>query len=291
MRAIIEQNWLLYVMAAAGMLGILSQMILNRCYRLLIREASDTQVEKKEFMKKLKMRFGTNRKRSGGNMNMNIFLQRSLMDYRYHRFSLHQWKRIGVGMFLISLCVGAAGIIYSMQTGISQVHIRPIYELAAVITVATAAMSLWLDTGYKKSYLLTILEDYFCHSGASVEYTPVNFDDAAMEESAGTKEMYVEAPGVAAVTEKIRKKAPSIVGIRRKNAMPAETKAQREKRELQENLSRFHAGVRETAAAEPETVRELTREQKREQSKELLRQMDVKEQERIIRDVLAEFLA
>lgn len=266
MKTIIEQNLLLYAMAAVGMLGILSQIILNRCYRLLIREASDTQVEKKEFMKKLRLKFQTDRKRSGSNINMPVFLQRNLMDYHYHRLSLHQWKRLGAGLFLISLALGAAGVVYSMRTGISQIHIQHLYEMAAAVTGVTAVAALWLDERYKKSYLMTVLEDYFCHSGTSMDYQEVN-----LEAAAGNAE------------EKPHRKAPSIVGIRRKaNAEPIETKAQKEKRELQENLARINAGARESAA-------EL--EQSRERNREILRQMDPREQERIIRDVLAEFLA
>lgn len=283
MRTIIEQNWLLYIMAAAGMLGILSQMFLNRCYKLLIREASDTQVEKKEFMKKLKMKFRTDRKRSGDHMNMNVFLQRNLMDYRYHRLNLHQWTRLGVGLFLISLCIGVAGVTYGMQLKLAQIHIRHICEMAAAITVATMAMSLWLDMGYKKTYLMTILEDYFCHSGMSMNYTSVNLEEENLVETER-----VEEKNVSVVTDlmqtpaKARRKAPAIVGIRKKNGQGQETKAQREKRELQENLTRIGAGVRETAADLEKT---------KERNREILRQMDVQEQERIIRDVLAEFLA
>lgn len=285
MRTIIEQNWLLYVMAAAGMLGILSQMILNRCYRLLVREASDPQLEKKEFMKKIKMRFRTDRKRSGSNMNMNIFLQRNLMDYRYHRFSLHQWKRMGIGLFLVSLCLGAVGAVYGAQTGIAQIHIRRIFEMAAAVTFVTAAMSLWLDTGYKKAYLMTVLEDYFCHSGAAADYTPVNFEEVENKDNAEGQD--VSGMNSDSVTAKIRKKAPSIVGIRRKNStVVSETKAQREKRELQENLTRINAGKRESAAAD-----NSDQEREKARNKELLRQLDTKEQEKIIREVLAEFLA
>lgn len=114
-----------------------------------------------------------------------------------------------------------------------------------------------------------------------MEYTSVNFEEMEAEENS-----QVGTPTVTAVTEKIRRKAPSIVGIRKKNTAPMETKAQREKRELQENLTRVNAGARESAA---ET--EPMREQMRERNRELLRQLDTKEQERIIRDVLAEFLA
>lgn len=288
MRTIIEQNLLLYAMAAVGMLGILSQIFLNRCYKLLIREASDTQMEKKEFMKKLRFRFRTDRKRSGDKMNMGVFLQRNLMDYRYHKLSLHQWKRLSVGLFLVSLCLGAAGVVFSMRTGIAKVHIQHLYEMAALVTGTTLAAALWLDARYKKSYLMTVLEDYFCHFGVALDYTDVDFEAAVSEEQsecAAKNETVSGKPSVtvaANTAEKPRKKAPAIVGIRRKNAVPAETKAQREKRELQENLARINAGERESAA-------EL--EQTRERNREILRQMDSQEQERIIRDVLAEFLA
>lgn len=261
MRTIIEQNMLLYAMAATGMLGILSQILLNRCYRLLIREASDIQAEKKEFMKKLKQKYRTDRKRSGENMNVQVFLQRNLMDYRYKRLSLHQWRRTGAGLFLLSLAAGAAGILYCNRAGIAQIHIQNIVRMAAGVTAATAAVSLWLDIRYKASYLQTQLEDYFYHSGAGTEYREVEL----------------------AEPEKEKRKTPSIIGIhRKKEAEPAETRAQKEKRELQENLARMNVGARESAADTERT---------KERNREILRQMDSSEQERIIRDVLAEFLA
>lgn len=261
MRTIIEQNVLLYVMAATGILGVLSQIILNRCYRMLIREASDTQTGKKEFMKKLKQKYRTDRKRSGENMNIRVFLQRSLMDYRYKKLSLHQWRRAGAGLFLVSLAVGAAGILYCSRAGLAQIHIQKILQAAAGVTVFTAAAALWLDERYKASYLQTQLEDYFCHSGEGMEYREVEFEEPVKEKA----------------------KTPSIIGIRRKaDPGTGETRAQKEKRELQENLSRMNSGMKETAADVERT---------KERNREILRQMDPTEQERIIRDVLAEFLA
>ncbi len=261
MRTIIEQNVLLYVMAAAGMLGIISQILLNRCYRLLIREASDVQGEKKEFMKKLKQRYRTDRKRSKENMNIQVFLKRSLMDYRYRRLSLRQWRRLGSGLFLVSLAAGAAGIFYCGRAQLETVHIQNILQTAAGVTVVTAAVSLWLDVRYKASYLQTQLADYFYHSGEALEYREVELGEE----------------------EKEKRKTPSIIGIRRKaDAGITETRAQKEKRELQENLARMNSGAKESAADIERT---------KERNREILRQMDSAEQERIIRDVLAEFLA
>ena len=61
-----------------------------------------------------------------------------------------------------------------------------------------------------------------------------------------------------------------------------ETKAQQEKRELKEHLARARAGIAQTAAAD---------EKEKDSRAELLRSMDPKEQERILKEVLREFLS
>ena len=59
-------------------------------------------------------------------------------------------------------------------------------------------------------------------------------------------------------------------------------KAQQEKRELKEHLARARAGIAQTAAAD---------EKEKDSRAELLRSMDPKEQERILKEVLREFLS
>lgn len=70
----------------------------------------------------------------------------------------------------------------------------------------------------------------------------------------------------------------------KKRSKIIETKAQRDKRELKANLAKIKEGIAETAAAERQ------KERSREQNTEILRQMDPAEQERVIREVLKEFL-
>ena len=107
---IIESNVLLYVMAAMGALSVLGQLMLNGCYRKLMREIANTQAEKGEFMKKLRYRYQNDRKRSGGNVNIPVFVKQTLMNYRYRKLTFHQWKRGIAGLFAGSLLIGAAGI-------------------------------------------------------------------------------------------------------------------------------------------------------------------------------------
>ena len=76
----------------------------------------------------------------------------------------------------------------------------------------------------------------------------------------------------------------STIHIGRRLKRPAcaeETKAQRDKRELKENLGKNKIALQETAAAQEPPEKERNRN--------LLRQMDTKEKEQILREVLAEF--
>lgn len=259
-RTIIETNALLYVMTAVGALGILCQFLLSGRYRMLIREASDTQMEKKDFMKQLRYKFRMNRKRSNEHTDIHIFVKRSLMDYKFWRLHLHQWKRLAAGCFLASMMAAAAGLIYCFRAEGMPVYIENILWTTGGVALTTGLAWMWNDYPYKEMYLRTELEDYLCCFAASGEAQEA-------EEAAPVKE---------------RMRAPSIIGIRKKAALPLETKAQKDKRELKNNLAKLKEGSREIAAGN---------EQQRERNREVLRQMDAQEQERIIRDVLAEFLA
>lgn len=74
----------------------------------------------------------------------------------------------------------------------------------------------------------------------------------------------------------------NVTVMSRRAKKQAESKAQRDKRELKENLSRIKEGVSESAAE---------REREKQRNTEILKQMEPAEQERIIREVLKEFLS
>ena len=70
--------------------------------------------------------------------------------------------------------------------------------------------------------------------------------------------------------------------MKKRQVRPLESKAQKDKRELKQNLARIKEGLDETAA---------DREHSKERNTEILKQMDPAEQERVIREVLKEFLS
>ncbi|MGI6017815.1 MAG: hypothetical protein ACOX8M_03295 [Marvinbryantia sp.] len=265
---IVQTNALIYAAAAAGLLGMICQLILSRRYGQLIREVSNVSVEKKDFMKQLQFRFRTNRKRSADTMNISVFVKRVLMDYRFFHLRFQQWKRLAAGLVLVGIAILASGIAYGyrFELPVQQMQ-NMVWTMFGVATV-NLLVYLWNDTSYKANYLQIRLEDYLCHSGIAADHKEIEIEEAA----AASTETEIEK----------KNKVPAIIGLHRKKEQYPETRAQREKRELKTNLAKIKEGMKETA---------VVSQQEKERNREILRQMDSKEQERIIRDVLAEFLA
>lgn len=264
---IVQTNALIYAAATVGLLGMICQMLLSRRYGVLIREVSNAGTEKKDFMKQVQFRFRTNRKRSAETINISVFVKRMLMDYKFFHLHFQQWKRLAVSLTGAGVLALGAGILYGYRAELPNAQVQNMIWTLAGIAGTGLLVYFLSNTSYKAEYLQVKLEDYLCHSGVAVEYQEVEVEEAAVAQETGAEKNI---------------KAPAIIGLHRKKEPLTETKAQREKRELKTNLAKMKEGMRETAAVS---------QQERERNREILRQMDSREQERIIRDVLAEFLA
>lgn len=259
-QAIIESNVFLYAAAAVGMLGVLCQIMISRNYGQLIKETANRRGEKRDFLRQLRFQYQTNRKRSNDNTNISVFVRRSLMDFKYMHLRIHQWRRLAGGLYLAAVGAAAAAAYYAARIHLAAAYTDRLVWMAAGVTAVTAVVWLWTDIPYKASYLQTALEDFLYHTGLSAEYDEVEIAEEAAEPA----------------------KMPAVIGLHKKKAQreakaQRETKAQRDKRELKASLAK------ETAAE--------NWDDRRERGREILKQMDTEEKERIIRDVLAEFLA
>ena len=257
----LQTNALLYLMTATGLLGILCQIIANRCYRQLILESADNQPEKGEFMKRMRYRFQIDSRCCGGNVNIPVFVQKMLMEYRYRKLTLHQWRRLAAGWYLGCAAIAALGSWY-YQTQHNQQNLMMLLRAAGMITVLTILAVLWCDSRYKENRIMVQMQDYLSHSGIAADLGDVTLED--------WKEADVRETGVSE--------------SRRRKEERGTSKAEKEKRQLQESFSRMRTGEKETAAGSE-------KDWNRERNREILKQMDAREQERIIREVLSEFLA
>ena len=282
LRFVLEQNILFYAMTVVCILGVLSQNFLGRAYGKLTKDASRGGQAQGKLMKQIRQRLGSGQ-------NPALLVESSLTEYRIWGQSFHSWQRMGFLSWVLVLAIGGFGWYFSgAQRMGTQMQQRYLWYMAAA-GVLTALAYLLADTGYRRKRLATGILDYAESMAAADQVwkreTKTGMTAAAVETAAGEEEELGRACGAmtraesAVQAESARGSVVQAVPRERRLKLK-ESRAQREKRELKENMSRIKEGLSESAAS-----------QEKEHNAEILKQMDPKEQERVIREVLKEFLS
>ena len=270
---IMDRNVLLYVLAAACAVGVVSQLILKQVYAGLIRDTRNTGAAAGRFLVQLRQRFQYCTHLNDKVGDVSSLIRRNLMEYRFWGLNLHQWKKTGLICLAISILCAFLGTIPLWHDGGELIRGNTYFWMGVLAAVLTAAAYGLSDTTYQREVLEVSLADYLQNSGAAKDYSESSME-STYEENAQT------AAPIVSVAEGRRAKRRA----RAETAAAAaaqETRAQREKRELKENLARMKTGMQEAAAEH---------DRERDGRAELLRQMDPKDQERILKEVLKEFL-
>lgn len=268
---IMDQNVLLYVCGVACVLGVVSQFLLKHLYERLISETQMMGEPKGKFLRQLRQRFKNCMHLNEKVNDITAFTERSLMDYRFLRMSLHRWYRMGAQALVVSLLCCAAGA-WLMYTDGTQITLHSVYSQAGIWSALLIGLAYgWNDNRYYRRALRIRLADYLQNSGAVREYGEVDFSEQA-------------AKGTLEAAASMERETAAQAGRKRLRMERGETRAQKEKKEMKESLFRTKGDGGETAAAQENIPA-------RDRSRELLRQMDPKEKEQILRDVLLEILA
>ena len=259
LQTVMQQNMLLYGIGILLFLGAASQIWLWGVYERMTKDMENERSAKGKFIKQIRQRYGLQKRMGDGNINTEIFIERNLHQYRILGRGLHQWRRTGAYMQAITLAVCTLGWHFS-----GHVDTKYLWTMG-ISLLLTGVIYVLTDISYKREYLKTGLLDMLENGGSGIR----NFNIAEKEESAKT----AAAQTIPAIPKKGR------LALRKgKKAVPT-SKAQRDKQELKENLARMKASIGESAAG-----------LEKEKNAEILKNMDSKEQERIIREVLKEFL-
>ncbi|MCD7957222.1 MAG: hypothetical protein LUG93_16030 [Lachnospiraceae bacterium] len=366
LRFIMEKNVLLYVLAAACAVGVVSQMILRRIYDGLLKNTRNTGAPEGRFLQQLRQRFQYCGHLNGQVGDIQALIQKSLLEYRVAGISLHGFWRLGFVCLTASLLCAFAGTMARLQGGAPIINGNVYFWLGAGAVVLTALAYGLADTGYQSQALEVCLRDYLENSGVTgargeqEETSGLEFDAAAAEmpavsiwggrrtkrrakaEASGrtrssgeisdqmrsarelsdqgrfsgelsaqgrsSKELSAQARSSGEISDQARSSMELSDRVRAQGSEAAaggagqysdtiseQTRAQRngdtarsrrEKNEIRENLSRMKTGMRESAASDADRS-----EARSERGSQLLREMDPKEQERLIREVLSEFLS
>lgn len=278
LRFIMDRNLLLYVLTAACAAGVISQIILKQLYVRLMKDTRNTGEPAGSFLQQLRQRFQYCTHLNSKVGNVQALIQKSVMEYRFWKLSLHQWKRIGLQCLVVSLMCSFGGTAMIIRAG-GSIQAGSIYLwMGALAIVLTAAAYGIADTGYAEECLEIRLTDYLENSGAVRDYS----EEGAFAEEDRGKDKAGRTPAASSAIVPVSRGRKS--KRKAKAELAEQARMQKEKRELKESLARVKAGMQEAAAErEPETDKE--------RGAEILRQMDAKEQERIVREVLKEFLS
>lgn len=277
LQTMMQQNMLLYGIGILCFLGVVSQIWLWGIYGRMTRDMENERAAKGKFIKQIRQRYGLLKRMGDGEVNTQAFIKRNLYQYRHLGFSLHQWRRMGVILLSLSLVLGAVGYYYAGALHLTAA-VRQNYLWAIGIAAAVTAIIYGItDVRYRRAYLETGLLDMLENTGSAVPIQKAKAAaparDAGEVKKTDEERAFAPLETAAAATEKLSF---------RKNKKAASTRAQQEKKELKENLSRIKASMGEPAASI---------EKDKERNAEILKNMDSSEQERIIREVLKEFLS
>lgn len=272
---IMNQNLLLYVCGVACVLGVISQFLLKHLYERLISETQNTGEPKGKFLRQLRQRFQNCIHLNEKVNDISSFTDRSMMDYQFLKMNLHQWQRAGMEALAVCLLSCGAGLWLLYRSG-ADISLQTGYSRAAIGSLLLIGIAYGMtDNRYRHNSLKVRIMDYLQNSGAIKDYQEVDFTDRMPE---GMKEAAAETAASASGS-------PISIGRKRRHtgAETSETRAQKEKRELKENILKSKAGIQETAAAQES-------QPEKERKRNILQQMDPKEKEQILREVLMEFL-
>lgn len=276
-----EQNVLLYTMVVVGILGAASQVVLHFMYGRLIRDMGNAWgASRGKFMKQLKQRYTGGRRMNEEMFNTKAFIKRSIMEYKCVGMSLHQWRRLGGMAFMLCTLFGIAGYFLTRSLELAQgVQQNYLWAMVAAALFMVGVYGL-TDISYKRKYLEAGLEDLLENSGVGRKYQEIDLSEPEAKPKQAAEKAKVKTVQPVVQQKTVPVKATPI--SRQKRDRVTETQAQKDKRELKENLAKLKEGISETAVG---------REREKERNTEILKQMDPAEQERIIREVLKEFLS
>lgn len=248
---LMQTNAVFYGMGILCILGAVSQLILGGFYRRMRKDAENEHTAKGKFIKQIRQRYDM-RRRMGGVVNTQNFIEKSLQQYRRLGMSLHQWRKLGGIALALSLGFGIFGYYTAYAERLFRSQSQNYLWAMGISAAFMAAVYGLTDIRYRKNCLVIGLTDMLEGSGAGI--------GASTAERAAVKEE----------KENFSKGKRSF----------RENKVQKDKQEFKDNLSRVKEAVGESAAS-----------REKERNAEILKNMDPEEQERVIREVLKEFLS
>ncbi|MFT4144963.1 MAG: hypothetical protein QM644_10960 [Mobilitalea sp.] len=155
-----DNNILLYTFAGLGGLGFLLRFIVNLVYKYLVRESDRLGETKNKTLQRMKMKFTTGYKLMIGVNNVDTFVDKNVLKYKFCRILLSTWDNACGLILYLNLLIVPIITVFGVAYGCGQDQIL----LAGAVGISSSGMLIIVDKFFnvaaKKKLLRLNLLDY-----------------------------------------------------------------------------------------------------------------------------------
>ncbi|MBP1756226.1 MAG: hypothetical protein H6Q59_2624 [Firmicutes bacterium] len=270
-----EENIIMYAFAALGGLGLLVRVVVDLVYRHLVRESENPAETKNKLLKLMKLRFEACYKAKIGVNNVDTFVDKSVLKYRFCGVLLSTWDNFSGQILFLTLLMVPISAVFGVAFDCGQ----DVVMLTGAVGILTSAVLILVDKSInlpaKKKMLRLNLLDYL-----------ENFCKVRLEQEVFHPEMY----------EQIRKEFAQVAEAKKqvvtskeevKEDAKEELNRRREIRKQKEEERKLEVKKREEEQRRLEEVRKEEERRRQEERRQLAARRREEELKKIEEERLA----
>ncbi len=154
----------LSVLAAIGIIGIVSKLITRSLYRRLLKETDNMAMTKNKNLKLLKQKLENAYRLNQNIVNTQAYLDKQLYGFKFMHISLDTWNNLSLQMIILGLLAGGAGSFMSYWYRLDSYYIVLYASVAALGGLLLAFMDSSFNIPQKQQKLETVLLEYVDNS-------------------------------------------------------------------------------------------------------------------------------
>lgn len=150
----------LSVLAAIGIIGIVSKMIARSLYKRLLKETDNMAMTKNKNLKQLKQKLENAYRLNQNIVNTQAYLDKQLYGFRYMHISLNTWNHLSLQMVLLGLLAGGFGSFMSYWYRLDSYYIILYASVGALSGLLLTFLDSVFNIPYKQQRLANALLEY-----------------------------------------------------------------------------------------------------------------------------------
>lgn len=150
----------LSVLAAIGIIGIVSKMIARSLYKRLLKETDNMAMTKNKNLKQLKQKLENAYRLNQNIVNTQAYLDKQLYGFRYMHVSLNTWNHLSLQMVLLGLLAGGFGSFMSYWYRLDSYYIILYASAGALSGLLLTFLDSVFNIPYKQRRLANALLEY-----------------------------------------------------------------------------------------------------------------------------------